>query len=84
MCDLGMFAHCSTADQSRLEKVEVEYLTMPGWNTSTVHIRSFSDLPPNAQAYVRKIEELVKVPSKLYVHSLIPSPHPLTAIHRPG
>ena len=38
---------------------------MPGWNTSTVHIRSFSDLPPNAQAYVRKIEELVEVPSKL-------------------
>ena len=50
--------------------MEVEYLSMPGWNKSTAHTRSFSDLPPNAQAYVRKIEELIGVPSKLYVVTL--------------
>ena len=37
---------------------------MPGWNCSTEHVREFSELPVNAQAYVRKIEELTAVPSE--------------------
>jgi len=50
------------AAQSQLQRVEVEYVTMPGWKTSIAHTKSFPDLPPNAQAYIRKIEELVGVP----------------------
>lgn len=54
-----------TAAQEEFAKIEVEYLTMPGWNCSTEHARQFSDLPPNAQSYVRKIEELMGVPGRL-------------------
>jgi adenylosuccinate synthase len=44
-----------------LEKVEVEYETMPGWKTSIASCRKFSDLPENAQKYIKRIEQLLKV-----------------------
>ena len=53
------------AEQSALGRVEVDYITMPGWKTSVAGIQKFSDLPSNAQMYVKKIEELIKVKSKL-------------------
>ena len=37
---------------------------MPGWKAPTDKVRRFSDLPPNAQAYIRKIEELLEVPGR--------------------
>lgn len=43
-------------------RLEVEYLTLPGWKSDTSGARNFSDLPQNAQNYIRKIEELVGVP----------------------
>lgn len=43
-------------------RLEVEYLTLPGWKKDTSGARNFSDLPQNAQNYIRKIEELVGVP----------------------
>ena len=52
------------AEQSQLERVEVEYLVMPGWKSSIAHTTVFSDLPPNAQAYILKLEELVGVPGE--------------------
>ena len=52
------------AEQTQLMNVEVEYITLPGWKTSTSSVRSFSDLHPNAQAYIKKLEELLEVPSK--------------------
>lgn len=45
-----------------LAAVEVEYLTMPGWQTSTEEVREFKDLPENARNYVKKIEELLDIP----------------------
>ena len=45
-----------------LEQVEVEYETMPGWKESIEQCKSFDDLPSNAQAYVKRIEELCDVP----------------------
>ena len=54
------------AEQSELEKVEVEYITMPGWKTSIAHLKSMSELPPNAIAYIKKLEELVGVRSKSF------------------
>ena len=54
----------NAAQIADLEKVDVEYITMPGWKTSTAHIKSFEQFPPNAQAYVRKIEQLIGVPSE--------------------
>ncbi len=35
---------------------------LPGWKGSTAGARTLSELPPNAQRYVRLIEELVGVP----------------------
>jgi len=52
------------ANASDLAEVEVEYITLPGWQTSTEGVRQFSDLPENAKKYVEKVEELVKVPVK--------------------
>lgn len=49
------------ASQHEFEDVTVEYLDMPGWQTSTAHIRKFNDLPQNAQKYIQKIEELMEV-----------------------
>lgn len=49
---------------SELSKVEVEYLKVPGWETSTENVRTFSDLPVNAQKYVRLIEDYLDVPVK--------------------
>jgi len=38
------------------------YEEMPGWKQSTVGAKSLEELPPNALAYVRRIEQLVGVP----------------------
>lgn len=50
------------ANEGILSEVTVEYITMPGWKCDITQCRKFSELPPNAQAYVRKIEELSAVP----------------------
>jgi adenylosuccinate synthase len=38
------------------------YETLPGWAESTVGVKSFDLLPPNARAYLRRIEALTGVP----------------------
>ncbi|KAF9165148.1 phosphoribosylaminoimidazole carboxylase ade2 [Actinomortierella ambigua] len=50
------------ADLEVLEKVEVVYETMPGWKTDISKCRKFEELPVNAQKYIRRIEEICKVP----------------------
>lgn len=52
------------ADLEILEACEVEYLDMPGWDEDISKVKKFSDLPQNAQDYVKKIEELVGVQVK--------------------
>lgn len=47
---------------SDLAGVEVEYHTLPGWQTCTENVRTFSELPKNAQDYVRFIEKSLNVP----------------------
>jgi len=44
-----------------LSKVEVEYITVPGWTEDIAHARKFEELPAAAQSYVKKIEELTGV-----------------------
>ena len=46
-----------------LESVEPVYETMPGWQSTTVGILAFEDLPSAARAYVRRLEELVGAPA---------------------
>ncbi len=49
-------------DLARLERAEPVLETMPGWRSDTTRARSLQDLPPEAQAYMSRIEELVGVP----------------------
>lgn len=44
-----------------LSKAEPVYETVPGWQTSTSGIRQFKKLPVNAQRYIKRLEELLKV-----------------------
>jgi adenylosuccinate synthase len=48
--------------QSLFHKAEPIYEDLDGWNEEIDEARSFEDLPKNAQAYVRRMEELVGVP----------------------
>jgi len=49
--DIAQLAHCTPI-----------YESAPGWRSEISHAQRFSDLPENAQRYVRRIEELVGVP----------------------
>ena len=44
------------------EQCVPKYIEMPGWKDSTVGVKHYEDLPENAQAYIKKIEEVVGVP----------------------
>jgi adenylosuccinate synthase len=45
-----------------LTRVEPIYEELPGWQKDTKEARAFEDLPPQAQAYIKRIEELVGCP----------------------
>ena len=53
-----------------LDEVEVEYISLPGWMTSIENCRTFSELPVNAQSYVRKIEEITQIPGQFIIKSM--------------
>ncbi|MAG77313.1 MAG: adenylosuccinate synthase [Thalassotalea sp.] len=44
------------------ENVTPVYETLPGWDESTVGATSFEDLPANAVAYIKRLEEVTGVP----------------------
>lgn len=48
--------------QTEMDRYIPKYITMPGWQTSTANIRSYDDLPKEAKAFIRKIEELTNTP----------------------
>jgi adenylosuccinate synthase len=50
------------AHQSLFHRAEPIYEELDGWNEEIDEARSFEDLPKNARAYVRRMEELVGVP----------------------
>uniref|UniRef100_A0A8C1NIE0 Adenylosuccinate synthetase n=1 Tax=Cyprinus carpio TaxID=7962 RepID=A0A8C1NIE0_CYPCA len=52
------------ANQEVLHKVEVQYETLPGWKTDTSAVRTFEELPENAQKYIFYIEDHLGVPVK--------------------
>ena len=45
-----------------IENCQPEYITLPGWQTSTVGMTDFAQLPQNAKAYISKVEALLNVP----------------------
>lgn len=57
--------HYWQGDAHWLEKCQPVYQELPGWMQPTTEIRYFQNLPAQAQAYVRKIEQLVGVPVRI-------------------
>jgi len=51
--------------QSVFERVKPIYEELPGWLTPTTDVRNFDDLPPLAQAFIRRVEALVECPVDL-------------------
>ncbi|CCK70550.1 adenylosuccinate synthase KNAG_0E02910 [Huiozyma naganishii CBS 8797] len=49
-------------DLNTLGKVDVEYVTLPGWKQDITSIKSYNDLPENAKKYLQFIEDFVGVP----------------------
>jgi adenylosuccinate synthase len=52
------------ADLNVLERIEVEYIEVPGWKQDISKCRKYEDLPVNAQKYVELIEKELGVPGK--------------------
>ncbi|KAG2460356.1 PURA2 synthetase, partial [Polypterus senegalus] len=69
------------ANMDVLNKVTVDYVTLPGWETNTENVRSFEDLPKNAQDYVHFIEHFLSVPGNCKPFSYKGTPHPPTGCH---
>lgn len=44
------------------EDVSVEYITMKGWKKPISGCKNFEELPPEAQTYIQKIEQLLNIP----------------------
>ena len=51
--------------QSLFHRAEPVWEELPGWDEEIAAATSFEDLPPNAQAYVRRLEELAGVPASV-------------------
>jgi adenylosuccinate synthase len=49
----------------RLEKCQPVYEEMPGWEKDTSTARKFEDLPPKAQKYIRRLEEIIGCPASI-------------------
>jgi adenylosuccinate synthase len=53
------------ADMDVLAEVEPIYETLPGWRGNISGVRSFGELPREAQQYVKRVETLVGAPIKM-------------------
>lgn len=49
-------------DLYKLGKVDVEYVTLPGWETDITKIKTYEEVPENAQKYLKFIEDFVETP----------------------
>ncbi len=53
------------ASRAALGRAEPVLEELPGWQVDTSGVRRFADLPPQAQAYVRRIESLLGRPIRI-------------------
>ncbi len=49
-------------DADSYDGLQPVYEDMPGWSESTVGAKSLDELPANARAYIRRLEELIEAP----------------------
>src|SRR6185437_6516675 len=61
----GQIVRTVPARESVLDRVRPVYEELPGWQTSTTEVRNFDDLPPQAQAFVKRVEKLLECPVDL-------------------
>lgn len=50
------------ADLSLLDKCEIEYEEMPGWQTDTAQAKTFDELPENCKKYILRLEQMIGAP----------------------
>jgi adenylosuccinate synthase len=50
---------------SVLETCEPVFEELPGWSEDLTAVKAFDDLPDNARAYVKRVEELVETPVQI-------------------
>lgn len=62
---VGGQVHQQMPDPRLLEDAQAIYETLPGWQADTTEVRSFADLPINAQGYLQRIEQLVGAPIRV-------------------
>jgi adenylosuccinate synthase len=58
----GNDLHYPPQSAQDFEGLTVVYEDWPGWKESTADVTSLSDLPANALAYIRRVEELLDIP----------------------
>jgi adenylosuccinate synthase len=51
--------------ESTLERITPIYEELPGWRTPTTEVRTFDDLPPEARAFIKRVETLLECPVDL-------------------
>lgn len=61
----GQIIRTLPARETVLDRVRPIYEELPGWQRSTTEVRTFDDLPPQAQAFVRRVEKLLECPVDL-------------------
>jgi adenylosuccinate synthase len=64
-----------------IARCEPIYETLPGWSESSVGVTRYEDLPTNAQAYLKRIEEATGVP--VHVVSTSPDRDHTILLHHP-
>lgn len=58
----GKEIHTVPTTRKANKKLEIEYITLPGWSEDLSGIKDFTDLPENARNYVTTLEDLVRCP----------------------
>jgi len=53
------------ASIAALERCQPIYEELPGWQAPTSHITQYDELPPKAQQYIARLEELIACPTNL-------------------
>jgi adenylosuccinate synthase len=51
--------------ESVLDRIKPIYEELPGWQQPTTEVRTFDDLPPQAQAFIKRVEKLLECPVDL-------------------
>ncbi|MFN2466093.1 MAG: adenylosuccinate synthase [Candidatus Dormibacteria bacterium] len=58
----GQYLSYPVSNISHLKHCEPVYEELPGWKTSIADAKSWEDLPPNCQAYIERISQVIEAP----------------------